>query len=131
MLPSHNIPADDSGLDRCIGLILRTGMLLSAAVVLLGGLLFLMQQGNGTVNFRTFHGEPPELTSVTIIARDAVHGNALQIIQLGLLLLIATPVARVIFSVAAFTWERDYLYVSISLIVLVVLLYSLFGPKTV
>ena len=49
------------------------------------------------------------------------------IIQFGLLLLIATPVARVIFSAVAFAWERDYLYVAFTLAVLAVLTYSLFG----
>ena len=53
------------------------------------------------------------------------HGQA--IIQFGLLLLIATPVARVAFAAIGFAMERDYLYVVITLIVLVVLLYSLFG----
>jgi uncharacterized membrane protein len=47
------------------------------------------------------------------------------LIQLGLLLLIATPVARVAFSVLAFAEQRDWLYVSITLVVLAVLVYSL------
>jgi uncharacterized membrane protein len=49
------------------------------------------------------------------------------LIQLGLLLLIATPVARVIFSVFAFARQRDATYVLITLIVLAVLVYSLFS----
>ena len=129
MAPPHTIPADDRSLDRYIGTILRTGMLLSAAVILAGGLLFLMQHGKEPVSFHAFHGEPAEITSVRLIVQGALRGAALQIIQLGLLLLIATPIARVIFAVVAFAWERDYLYVSISFVVLVVLLYSLFGPK--
>jgi uncharacterized membrane protein len=48
-------------------------------------------------------------------------------IQLGLLLLIATPVARVAFSVVAFVLERDRMYVGITLLVLAVLLFSLLG----
>jgi uncharacterized membrane protein len=47
--------------------------------------------------------------------------------QLGLLLLIATPIARVMFSAVAFAMERDRMYVGFTLIVLAVLLYSLFG----
>jgi uncharacterized membrane protein len=49
------------------------------------------------------------------------------IIQLGLLLLIATPVARVAFSIFGFAAEGDRMYVAFTLIVLTVLLYSLFG----
>ena len=54
-----------------------------------------------------------------------LHGKS--IIQFGLLLLIATPIARVMFSVVGFAVERDYLYVALTLIVLGVLLYSLIG----
>ena len=44
---------------------------------------------------------------------------------MGLLLLIATPVARVAFSVAAFAEQRDRLYVVVTSIVLLLLIYSL------
>ena len=46
---------------------------------------------------------------------------------LGLLLLIATPVARVLFSAIAFAIERDGMYVVITLVVLAILMLSLFG----
>jgi len=48
--------------------------------------------------------------------------------ELGVLLLIATPVIRVLFSVFAFIYEKDYLYVAFTLIVLFVLIYS-FLPR--
>jgi uncharacterized membrane protein len=47
--------------------------------------------------------------------------------QLGLLVLIATPITRVAFSVFAFFYERDWKYVVFTLIVLGLLLYSLLG----
>jgi uncharacterized membrane protein len=47
-------------------------------------------------------------------------------VQLGVLLLIATPVARVAFSALAFARQRDYTYVALTLFVLAVLLCSLF-----
>jgi uncharacterized membrane protein len=59
------------------------------------------------------------------IVRDALTLRGRGIIQLGLLLLIATPVARVAFSVAAFAFQRDRLYVVVTLVVLAILLYSL------
>jgi uncharacterized membrane protein len=49
------------------------------------------------------------------------------LIQLGLLLLIATPIVRVALSIVGFTIERDYLYVGFTAVVLVILLYSLLG----
>jgi hypothetical protein len=75
---------------------------------------------------RAFRGEPAELRSPRGIVEAALMLRGRGIIQLGLLLLVATPVARVFFSALAFVWERDYLYVVLTLVVLVVLLFSLF-----
>jgi uncharacterized membrane protein len=58
---------------------------------------------------------------------SALRFSSRGVIQLGLLLLVATPVARVIFSVFAFARQRDFTYVVITLIVLGVLLFSLFA----
>ena len=49
--------------------------------------------------------------------------------QAGLLVLIATPVVRVMASVVAFGLERDRLYTVITLAVLAILLVSLFGLR--
>jgi len=116
---------DDSLIDRRIGLLLRTGMLLSGAVILGGGALFLLRHGSTVPDFRVFHGEPWELRTLPGIFSGVSQGHARAIIQLGLLLLIATPVSRVVFSVLEFALRRDLLYVTISSIVLAVLLYSL------
>jgi uncharacterized membrane protein len=79
------------------------------------------------VEFRVFRGEPADLRSVRGIINEALEQRGQGIIQLGLLLLIATPVARVAFSIFGFAEERDSMYVVFTLIVFSVLLYSLFG----
>jgi len=78
-------------------------------------------------NYRVFAGEPVELRTISGIFYEAwaLHGRGL--IQLGLLVLIATPVARVAFSLFAFLYERDWTYVFVTLLVLGLLVYSLFG----
>src|ERR1700691_4521617 len=118
---------DDQRIEVIIGTLLRTGVILAAAVVLVGGILYLARHGHEVASYSTFHGEPESLKS----PKDIVHGvfevSARAIIQLGLLLLIATPVARVAFSAVAFAIEHDYMYVVITLVVLGILLYSLFG----
>lgn len=120
------IPAqDDSKLDASIGTLLRAGTLSSAFVILLGGVLYLARHSQDRPDYHTFHGMPAHLRTFSGIFSGAFHGESLAIIQLGLLMLIATPIARVLFSVIAFLVERDYLYVVISAIVLAVLLYSL------
>jgi len=74
-------------------------------------------------------GEPTDLRSVSGIVKDALAFRGRGLIQLGLLVLIATPVARVAFSVAAFAMQRDRLYVVVALIVLAVLMCSLTGAR--
>jgi uncharacterized membrane protein len=115
----------DSVIDRRLGLLLRTGVMISALVVFIGGVLFLLQNGGQVADHRAFRGVPAKLTSLTQIITRAFHGDAPAVIQFGLLLLIATPVARVVFSVFAFAMERDFLYVGISVLVLCVLLCSI------
>jgi len=117
----------DLEIEIVIGALLRTGVILAASVVLLGAIIYLAHYGLDPVNYSAFHGDPAFLRSLTGIVRGAVHLDGRAIIQFGLLLLIATPVARVAFSAVAFAIERDYLYVWITLFVLAVLLYSLFG----
>ncbi len=119
----------DQRLDEALGHLLRGGVILSAAVVLLGGIIYLATSWDQSADYHTFRGEPPELCNPVGIIRDAVHLNARALIQLGLLLLIATPVARVAFTVFAFAKQRDWVYVVITLIVLALLLFSLLWGK--
>ena len=117
----------DRRMDVVIGNLLRAGVLISALVVMVGGVLYLARNGGSPTDYRVFRGEPSDLRSVGGILRDAVALNGRGIIQLGLLLLIATPVARVAFSVFGFAEERDRLYVVIASIMLLVLACSLIG----
>jgi len=118
---------NDERIEIIIGTLLRTGVILSAVVVLIGAVLYLQHHGDDFPNYTTFHGEPERLKSLVAIVQGAIALEPRDIIQFGLLLLIATPVARVLFSAIAFAIERDYLYVLITVIVLGILLYSLFG----
>jgi uncharacterized membrane protein len=111
--------------ENVIGMMLRVGVILAAAIVLLGGVLYLQQYGAVEPDYRLFRGEASDLRSMHAIFGDAALGHSRGLIQLGLLLLIATPVARVAFSVAAYIVERDWIYAAITLFVLGILLYSL------
>jgi uncharacterized membrane protein len=118
---------NDFRIEVIVGMLLRTGVIIAASVVLFGGVLYLSRYGHEIPNYTAFHGEPESLKSPVEIFQGVMHLSARAIIQLGLLLLIATPVARVLFSAIAFVLERDYMYVVITLVVLGVLLFSLFG----
>src|ERR1700758_4913747 len=92
----------DQKTENIIGTLLRAGVTLAAAVVLVGGLLYLAHHGREPADYRVFRGEPTDLRRVAGIVRDAFALNSRGIIQLGILLLIATPIARVAFAVFAF-----------------------------
>lgn len=112
----------DERLDRVVSGVLRSGVLLSAALVLAGGLGFLVSHRHDIPNYRTFHAEPAPLSSIHGVARGAFGLHPLYIIQLGLLILIATPVVRVVTCAAGFAFERDWTYAIVSLIVLALLI---------
>jgi uncharacterized membrane protein len=118
-------PLSEKRFESLIGTILRSGVILAAIVVLAGGTLYLAKYGNLKPDYRIFRGEPTDLQSVSGIFHDALRHHSRGLIQVGLLILISTPIARVAFCVAAFLAERDWLYVLTTLIVLGILLYSL------
>jgi uncharacterized membrane protein len=102
----RNNGSDDTVIDARIGMLLRIGMLASAAVILVGGVLFLMRYGQSPIDYTVFHGVPAGLDTLGGIASGATHRQSLAIVQLGMLMLIASPVARVAFSVYAFLSTR-------------------------
>ncbi len=116
---------NDRRMEALIGNLLRAGVILSATLVAAGAILYLTRHGGERVDRGVFRGEPADLRSVGGILRYAFALSGRGIIQLGLLVLIATPVARVAFSVFAFLREGDRLYVGVTLVVLALLLYSL------
>jgi uncharacterized membrane protein len=117
----------DYDIDQLLGNLLRVGVVIATIVAVVGGVLFLAQHGLDPAGGRIFRGEPPELRSVRGIMRGVFAGRADAIVQLGLLLLVATPVARVAMSLVAFILQRDRVYVVVTTIVLALLIFSLAG----
>ena len=115
----------DHAVEQFIGRLLQIGVLIAAGVTIVGGGLLLLQHGAAAPAFSVFHGEPIRLTSLNGIFRGALAMQSDAIVQLGLVLLIATPVARVAFTLAAFVLQKDRTYVVITALVLVLLLYGL------
>jgi len=127
------MPIDSAWTDRRIenilGNLLRAGVTLSAAIVFCGAVVYLVRHGHAPADYRVFQGEPSDLRSVPGILRDATRLSGRGIIQLGLLFLIATPVARVILSIWGFAAEHDRMYVVFTVIVLAILIFSLVGSS--
>lgn len=130
-LPSHQ---EDQRMEVAMGMLLRIGVISAAVLVLIGGIMALRHPGMPMPSHKTFHapGAPmqagPEgaaLHSISGIFQDLSSGSGSSIIALGLLVLIATPIARVIFAIVGFARERDWLYTAVSLIVLAILAFSI------
>lgn len=126
---THSQPWSDKKIEIIVGNLLRIGVSLSAFVVFCGGIVYLVRHGQSPADYHVFRGEPSDLRSVSGIVRRTMEGYAGGIIQLGLLLLIATPVARVAFSIFGFLEERDRLYAIFTIVVLGILLFSLMGSS--
>jgi len=115
----------DKRAEEIIGILLRTGVTVAAIVVFAAGIPYLIQHGSAKPDYHIFRSEPNHLRHISGIIKASIDLDPAAIIQLGILILIATPVARVAFSVFAFAEEHDWLYVIVTLIVLALLLFSL------
>lgn len=126
-LPGPRPVLSDASMDAGMGRLLQVGVLLASGTVLVGGVLYLRANGGQRASYRSFTSEPASLREPAALMHGLGHGDPAAVIQLGVLLLIATPVARVIFAVVSFALERDRLYVWISVAVLIILLLGLFN----
>jgi uncharacterized membrane protein len=117
----------DEKTEELVGELLRWGVTSAAVIVLMGATVYLWRHGLQPANYRVFAGEPSDMREWRGIIHEAIHGRGRAIIQLGLLVLLLTPMARVVFAAFAFAMERDWFYVGVSLFVFLVLFYSMAG----
>lgn len=120
---------DDRRMEIVMGRLLQFGVLLASLVMLTGGILYVKAHHSATPDYRVFRSEPQTLRHFSGIADGIAAGDPAAIIQLAVLLLIATPVARVVFALISFGIERDKLYVFVSAMVLAVLLFGFFKSQ--
>ncbi len=120
----------DRQLEQFISNLLKYGVLLASILVSMGGILYLIRHGSEPADYRFFQGTPSEFCSLEGIVTAVLSGSSRGLIQLGLLILIVTPIARVAFSFLAFLRQRDFAYILITLCVLAGLIYSLIGAYT-
>jgi uncharacterized membrane protein len=114
----------DKDMQAVIGWVLRAGVFISMSIVFLGGVLYLCRHGQTTADYHEFKGVPVFIHSIPGIFNGIITFRGRAIIQAGIILLIATPVIRVIFSAIGFYLERDYLYTGITIVVLLIIVIS-------
>ena len=115
----------DEAVEQFVGRLLQVGVLLSALVVTVGGAMLLAASAGAPVSYSVFRSEPAALRSVSAIIAGAFALDVHAIVQLGLVLLVATPIARVALTLGAFAIQRDHVYMGITAVVLLLLLFSL------
>jgi uncharacterized membrane protein len=113
-------------LEERIGRLLRVMVAAAVAVVALGAVLYLVRHGAEPVSFSTFTPGPLDLRGPTRIVARAFTLDPAAVIQCGILILLLTPVARVILSAVTYARNRDLAYAGLTSLVLAVLLFSLF-----
>lgn len=116
---------NDASIQSLIGYILRIGVLLSSGIVLVGGIIYLSRHGHNIADYSVFHDESARYSMMSKLLPGALSLHGRDIIQIGLMVLIATPIARVVFSTLGFVLEKDYLYIIICLLVLSIILFSM------
>jgi uncharacterized membrane protein len=114
----------DQDLDVSVAMVLRVGVTLAAAVSALGGALLGSHLFGPLPDYTRFQPGDPGLRSVAGTVQGAINLTPKSVIQLGLLLLIATPVARVAVCIFGFARQHNGLYVAVSTIVLSILVLS-------
>jgi uncharacterized membrane protein len=115
----------DHAIEQLVGRLLQIGVAISAIVTTIGGVMLVYRHGSEIPVYTPFRGEPEDIRTLTGIVHGAAALDSRAIIQLGLVLLIATPILRVAFTWVAFALQRDRMYVLITTIVLALLLYGL------
>jgi len=122
---AQKISFKDTDMQAVIGWVLRIGVIVSISIVFFGGIIFLYRHGQEVVDHRKFTGIPDFIQSFKGIIHGIFTFRGQAIIQFGIILLIATPILRVIFSTIGFVLEKDKLYIFISLLVLLIIFASM------
>ena len=117
----------DKDMQAIIGWVLRAGVFVSMLVVFIGGVIYLYRHGHTIANYHEFRGIPDFVHSPAGIINGILTLRGRAIIQGGIVLLIATPIVRVVFSAIGFIIEKDYLYTGITFIVLLIIVISAFS----
>jgi uncharacterized membrane protein len=115
----------DTDIQALIGQVLRAGVVISMSIVIIGGIFYLYRHGHSVTDYKVFKGIPPFVQHAGTMISSAMNFKGQAIIQIGIILLIATPVVRVVFSAIGFVLEKDYLYVGISVLVLLIIFASM------
>lgn len=117
----------DRNIETVLGNLLRIGVIIAGSVVIIGAVLFLVRHGLEIPSYHIFKPDSFNFSDFRDLFRGIITFRSVSIMEIGILLLIATPFLRVLFSVFAFAYEKDYMYVIFTVIVFIILIFSFFS----
>ena len=121
---------DPEAMNDLVSYLLRSGVLLSSGIITLGAVLALAKYGSlSTSAFFVYLPNQIPHGTFNVSFSGILSGLAIldpfSIIELGVIVLLATPVARVLLSIFLFAAEGDRLYVYVTIVVLALLLFGI------
>lgn len=122
--PSVHPPVEDR-MQQVISMALLFGVLASAALVLLGGSLYVSRHPMVTTDYEAFRGTPSAMRTFRGVLDAALHLSGTGMIQLGLMLLVGVQVVRVFLTGILFALERDRIFVGITGVVFLLLMFGI------
>lgn len=116
----------DVDLNRSVGNLLRLGVILSVITSLIGFVKLFMEGFQMPRKYKLLDMGTSSEKVWSHFWETLCKGEGMAIIQLGILMLIFTPLMRIIFALIGYLKEKDYVYVVISSIVLAIMAISFF-----
>ena len=126
---TRRVDVREDAIDKIVGRLLQVGVLAAGALVLLAIPFFLGRYGALPADFRVFRGEAHALRDISEIFAGAARLDSAALVQLGVVVLIVTPIARVALTLVAFLIRRDRTFVLLSAVVLLILLVGLISGR--
>lgn len=122
---TDKLTIDDQQIKTGISMILSTGVRVSALITAVGALLYLAGAATAAVDYSKYSPNSTPYTDFQNILNGLKMGDSAAIIQLGIVVLLLTPLMRVIYCCFEFSKRQDWQYSIMTALVLAVLTYSL------
>lgn len=117
-------PFTDIDLNRSVGNLLRLGVILSVITSLVGFIKLFTEGFKMPRKYNLLNMGDSSEKVWSSFWDTLCKGEGMAIIQLGILLLILTPLVRIVFALIGYLKEKDYIYVTVSIIVLTIMIVS-------
>lgn len=117
-------------IEKMITLILIVGTLISICLVMTGGIIYLLENGNTTLASTLLKSNNYHL-NINSIWQNIQSFSSIGLIELGLLSLVTTQILRVGLLCWFYIITKDYWFIGFSMFILAILIYSSFWRNSI